>query len=103
MSGAFLQLERDAALVLHDGDAEVLVTAQDLPDVVVGRAGIEHGERALAPQLVEAAAAGIAKLIGLDPRENLEAALRGDQRVHRLVLLGCAVTGESRSASIRAS
>ncbi len=50
--GCVLQLERDAALVLHDGDAEVLVAAQDPPDVVVRRAGIEHGERALPPQLI---------------------------------------------------
>ena len=58
--GRVLELERDAAFVLHDGDTEVLVAAQDLPNVVVGRARVQHGQRALAPQLVEPAAAGIA-------------------------------------------
>ncbi len=98
-----LELERDAALVLHDGDAEVLVTAQDLADVVVLSAGVEHGQRTLAPELVEAPFAGVAQLIGLDSREDLEATLRGDQSVHGMGLLGSTVTGESRSGSIRAS
>ena len=65
--GRVLELERDAAFVLHDGDAEVLVAAQDLPDVVVGRAGVQHGQRALAPELVEAAAARVAQLVAPRP------------------------------------
>jgi hypothetical protein len=82
--GRVLELERDAALVLHDGDPEVLVPAQDFANVVIGGAGVEYGERALSPKLVEPALARIAKLTGLDPRENLEAALRGDQGVHEV-------------------
>ena len=55
-----LELQRDAAFVLHDRDAEVLVATEVLADVVVGRTGVKHGERALPPQLVEAAVAGVA-------------------------------------------
>ena len=91
--GRILELERDAAFVLHDGDAGSLVAAQDLADVVVGRAGVQHGERALSPQLVEPTLARVAKLACLDSRENLEAAFRGNQRVHRVSLRAVAPLG----------
>ena len=96
-----LELDRDTALVLHDGDSETLITAQQLPDVVVGRTGIQHRQRALTPQVVQAAFAGIAELVGFGPRENLEAAFRGNQGVHGLDL--ARATAESRSASTRVS
>jgi hypothetical protein len=58
--GRILELERDAAFVLHDGDAEVLVAVQYFPDVVIGSARVQHGQRALPPELVEPAAARVA-------------------------------------------
>lgn len=48
-----LELERDTALVLHHGDTEVLVAAQNFAHVVVGRTRVQDGQRALAPKLVE--------------------------------------------------
>src|SRR5690606_38143968 len=78
-----LELERDAADVLDDGDAEIAVAAQDLTDVVVLGAGIQHRERALTPKLVKPAAARSAKLTDLRPRKNLQFALRRYRRVHR--------------------
>ena len=97
-----LELEPHAALVLNDGDSEGLVPAQNLPDVVIGRPGIQHGKRALAPELVEPTLARIAEPIGFGPRKNLEAAFRGNQRIHRL-LAAKPATGGSRSAWTRAS
>ena len=40
--GRIAQLERDTSFVLDDCDPEVLVSAQDLSDVVLGGAGVEH-------------------------------------------------------------
>jgi hypothetical protein len=99
--GRVLELEADTAFVLHDGDLERLVSAQDLADVVVRRARVQHRERALAPEVVEAALARVAKLARLESGENLEAAFRGNQRVHGSRLVG--TKAGSRSASTRAS
>ena len=97
-----LELEADSAFVLHDRDLERLVAAQDLAHVVVGRARVQHRERALSPQLIEPTLARVAKLARLDSGENLEAAFRGNQRVHRS-RLGVPAKAGSRSESTRAS
>jgi hypothetical protein len=55
--GSVLELERNPAFVLHDGDAEALMAVQYLADVVLGCARVQHGQRALSPKLIEPAAA----------------------------------------------
>src|SRR5690606_17389350 len=71
-----LELERDPADVTDHRDAEIAVAEQDLPDVVLLGPGIEHGQRALPPRLVPAAAARAPELVHLGAGKNLENALR---------------------------
>jgi len=75
-SGAFLSSIAIPPSCCTTAILETLITAQQLPDVVVWRTGIQHRQRALTPQVVQAAFAGIAELVRFGPRENLEAALR---------------------------
>ena len=80
--GRVLELEPDSAFVLDHGDLECLVAAQDLSDVIVRRARVQHRERALPPQLVEPTLARVAQLARFDSGEDLQAAFRGDKRIH---------------------
>src|SRR5690606_7643711 len=102
-----LQLERDAAGVRDDRDPEVAVAEQDLPNVVLLGARVQHGQRALPPRLVQAAAPGAAELVHLGTGKNLKSALRRYRGVH-VFMSRCGgvrgmpdlrLTGESRSGS----
>ncbi len=60
---------------------EVAVAVEDFLGVVGIRAAVEHGQRALAEELVETAVARVEELGDLGLREVLEAAARPDARV----------------------
>ena len=83
-AGRVADLELDAPGVAHDLDVEVAVAVEDLLGVVGVGAAVEHGERALAEQRVQAAVARIEELADLGLREILEAAARADARVDEL-------------------
>ena len=74
----------DAARMPHDLDIEVRVALQDFLGVVGVVAGVEHRQRALAKQAVQAALAGIQELGDLLLGQILEAAARRDQCVDRI-------------------
>ena len=57
LAGRVLDLELDAPGLAHELDFEILVAVEDFLGVVGFAAGIEHGERALAEQRIEAAGA----------------------------------------------
>ena len=63
---------------------EVLVTVEDFLGVVGFAAGIEHGQRALAKQRVEAAGARIEELLDLGLGQVFETAARSDARIHEI-------------------
>src|SRR5690606_32982284 len=77
-----LELARGPADVTDHREAEIAVAEQDLPDVVLLGPGIEHGQRALPPRLVQAAAARAPELVHLGAGKNLESALRRYRGVH---------------------
>jgi hypothetical protein len=66
-----------------DADVEIAVTLEDLLGVVEGAARVEHGERALAKQLEDRAAA-VEQLRHFRLRQVVEAALGRDARVDDL-------------------
>src|SRR5512138_3700284 len=80
--GRVLEVEDDAAFVLLYRDVEVLVAVQHLADVVLLRAREQHGERALAPELVKPALPRITQAMGLEARQDLQRAFRRDTHVH---------------------
>ena len=61
-----LELERNAAVLLHDLHAEPLVALEDLAHVVFLGARVQHGQRALPPETVQATLARIAELAHLE-------------------------------------
>ena len=81
LPGRVLDLELDAPGLAHQLDLEVLVAVEDLLGVVAFAAGVQHRQRALAEQLVEAAGARVEQLLDLGLRKVLEAAARTDARV----------------------
>src|SRR6185312_179006 len=60
--------------VAHDADVEVAIAVEDLPGVIGAGAAVEHGEGALAEELVEPSLTRVEQLLDLDLREVLEAA-----------------------------
>ena len=84
LPGRVLDLELDAPGLAHQLDFEVLVAVEDFLGVVGLAAGIEHGQRALAEQRVEAAGARIEEFLDLGLGEVLEAAARSDARIHEI-------------------
>ena len=79
-----LDLELDAPGLAHDPQIEVLVFLEDRPRIVDIAAGVQHGERALAEQRIQAALPGIEQLGDFLLREVLEAALGRDPRIHHV-------------------
>ena len=79
-----LHLQLDAPGLAHQLHLEVLVTVEDFLGVVALAAGVQHGQRALAEQRVEAAGARIEQLFDLGLGEILEAAARSDARIHEV-------------------
>ncbi len=79
-----VDFELDAPRVAHDADVEVAVAVEDLLGVVGVGAAVEHRQRAVAKQRVEAALPGIEELVDLGLREVLETAARPDPRVDEL-------------------
>jgi hypothetical protein len=73
-----VHLELDAPRVADNLDVEVAVTVEDFLRVVGVGTAVEHGERALAKEAVQAALAGIEQLADLGLGEILEAAPRTD-------------------------
>jgi hypothetical protein len=65
LSRRVLDLELDAPGLAHQLHFEVLVTVEDFLGIVGFAAGIEHGQRTLAKQRVEAAGARIEEFLDL--------------------------------------
>ena len=84
LSGRVLDLELDAPGLAHQLHFEILVAVEDFLGVVGFAAGIEHGQRALAKQRVEAAGARIEEFLDLRLGEVFEAAARSDARIHEI-------------------
>ena len=76
-----VDLELDAPGLAHDLDFEVAVAVEDLLGVVGVGAAVEHGQRALAEQRIQAALARVEQLADLGLGEILEAAARTDAGV----------------------
>ena len=79
-----LDLELDAPGLAHQLHFEILVAVEDFLGVVGFAAGVEHGQRALAKQRVEAAGARIEQFFDLCLGEIFEAAARPDARIHEV-------------------
>src|SRR5581483_7125647 len=69
-----VDLELDAPRVAHDADVEIAIAVEDLLGVIGAGAAVEHGEGALAEELVEPSLTRVEQLLDLDLREVLEAA-----------------------------
>ena len=76
-----LDLELDAPGLAHDPQVEILVLLEYHARVVDVAAGIEHGQRALAKQRIQAALAGIEQLGDFLLGEVLQAAFRRHPRI----------------------
>ncbi len=77
-----VEFDLDAARLLQQGQVEVLVGLHDGLAVVADGPAVEHGQRALAEQAVEAAFAVVLELVHLLAGEDLKTAFGGDARVY---------------------
>ena len=77
-------LQLDAPGVAHDLHVEVAVALEDFLGVVVVAAGVEHRQRAVAKQRVQAGLAGIEQLVDFGLRQILQAAARRHARIDRI-------------------
>ena len=83
-SGRVLDLELHAPGVAHDLDIEVAIAIEDLFGVVDVAAGVQHGERALAEQRIQATLPARQQLFDFFLRQALERAARPDTGVDEL-------------------
>ena len=80
-AGRVLDLELDAPGLAHDPQIEIAVFLENHPRIVDVAAGIEHGERALAEQGIQAALPGIEQFRDLLLRQVLQAPFGRDARI----------------------
>src|SRR5882757_1118538 len=76
-----LDLELDAPGLAHDAKVEVAILFKDRARIVDFAAGVEHGERALPKQGIQAALPGIQQFGDFLLRQVLQAALWGHPRI----------------------
>jgi hypothetical protein len=76
--------QADAPGMAHHAHLEIAVELEQLLGIVAVAAGVEHRQRALAEQRMDAAGIGVEQRVDLRLRQHLQAATRADAGIHQL-------------------